>query len=156
MKLYFQPLACSMASRIALYEAGADAEFDQVDRAKKTQAGADFHDVNPMGQVPALALDGGEVLTENAAVLQRIADLNPEAGLAPPAGTAERAKVQQWLNFISTELHKGTFMPLLDAEANDGARDYARAKTERRLAVAAQALATGDWLVGDFSIADAY
>src|SRR5579863_4927731 len=107
MKLYFQPLACSMASRIALYEAGADADFDQVDRTKKTQSGEDFHAINPMGQVPALALEGGEVLTENAAVLQRIADLYPEAKLAPPAGTPERAKVQQWLNFISTELHKG-------------------------------------------------
>ena len=156
MKLYFQPLACSMASRIALYEAGAEAEFDQVTQAKQTQAGADFYAVNPMGMVPVLELESGEVLTENAAVLQRIADLNPEAKLAPPAGTPERAKMQQWLNFISTELHKGTFMPLLDRQSNDGARDYARAKTELRLAVVARALSTSPWLVGDFSVADAY
>ncbi len=157
MKLYFQPLACSMASRIALYEAGADAEFDQVDQgAKRTQNGGDFYAVNPMGQVPVLALESGEVVTENAAVLQRIADLFPQARLAPPAGTPERARLQQWLNFIATELHKGTFVPLLDRKSNEGARDYARAKTELRLGVATRALATGDWLVGDYSVADAY
>src|SRR5688572_4015516 len=100
MQLYFSPMACSMASRIALYEAGADAELVEVDpKTKQTTAGDDFLQVNPLGLVPTLRTDGGDVLTENAAILQYVADLHPVADLAPAGGDA-RVRLQQWLSFI--------------------------------------------------------
>src|SRR5262249_51646476 len=102
MDLYFSPLACSMGARIALYEANAAAGFVEVDaKPKRTMTGADFYEVSPLGLVPAIRTDGGDVLTENAAVLQYIADQFPAAGLAPPSGL-ERARLQQWLCFIGT------------------------------------------------------
>ena len=111
MDLYFAPLACSMSSRIALYEAGAAARFVQVDtRAHRVADGGDFFAVTMQGQVPALATDDGETLTENPAVLQFIADRNPESGLAPPAGSMARYRLQQWLNFVTSELHKVVFI----------------------------------------------
>src|SRR5215510_13354218 len=106
MELFFSPLACSMASRIALYEAGAPATFVEVDpKTKRTLSGIDYLTINPLGLVPALRLDSGEVLLENAAILQHIADRYPESALAPGSGLA-RARLQQWLSFIGTELHK--------------------------------------------------
>ena len=117
MELYFAPLACSLATRIALYESGAEAIFTQVDtKAKKVADGSDFFAVNGMGQVPTLRCDDGELLTENAAVLQYVADRHPDSGLAPADGFA-RYRLQQWLNFITSELHKVVFIPLLDAAA---------------------------------------
>src|SRR5579864_5634873 len=108
MDLYFSPLACSMATRISLYEAGGDARFLEVDPKTKRvlQDNADFKAVNPLGLVPVIRLDDGAVLTENAAILQYVAERFPDAGLG--ANTAnERAQLQRWLCFIGTELHKG-------------------------------------------------
>src|SRR5262249_34968291 len=114
MDLFFSPLACSMASRIALYEAGAGANFIEVDpKSKRALDGLDYFTVNPLGLVPALRLDDGTVLLENAAILQLIADRYPEAGLAPRNGIA-RYRLQQWLSFVGTELHKALFVPLFD------------------------------------------
>jgi glutathione S-transferase len=157
MNLYFAPLACSMASRIALYEAGAAATFTRVDtKAKQTETGADFFAVNPMGQVPTLALDDGSVLTENAAVLQYLADRFPEAELAPAAGSPERYRLQQWLNFVSTELHKATFAPLLDRQSPDGAKAYAKTKAGLRFDVLNRHLSGRQYLLERYSVADMY
>jgi glutathione S-transferase len=157
MHLYFSPLACSMATRIALYEAGADATFVQVDgKAKRTRPdGDDFYAVNPLGLVPALRDDDGTVITENAAVLQYVAERFPAAQLAPTGGLS-RTRLQQWLCFIGTELHKATFGPLLDAKANDGAKAYALEKSGGRLSVVEKHLTGREALLDRFSVADAY
>jgi glutathione S-transferase len=108
MKLYYLTSACSLASNIALREAGLKFELVKVDRhTKKAADGLDFNEVNPKGYVPALTLDNGEVLTENVTVLQYIAERNPAAKLAPPAGTMERYRLMEWLSFINSEVHKG-------------------------------------------------
>src|SRR5258708_6808003 len=134
MELYFAPLACSLATRVALYESNQPATFRQVDtKAKRIAGGADFLAVNPMGQVPTLVTDDGERLTENPAVLQYVADLKPESGLAP-AGGLPRYRLQQWLNFITSELHKVVFIPLLDPKAPEGAQAYPSQNAPHRLA----------------------
>jgi glutathione S-transferase len=157
MDLYFSPLACSMATRIALYEIGAKAGFIMVDtKAKRVEDGSDFLAVNAMGQVPVLRTDEGELLTENPVVLQYVADRHPTSGLAPAAGTAERYRLQQWLNFTTSELHKVVFVPLLDPKANDGAKAYAREKAPARLAHLAKHLEGREFLLDRFTIADAY
>jgi glutathione S-transferase len=108
MKLYFAPGACSLSPHIALREAGLPFDLDQVDLAnKQTKSGADYRTINPKGYVPALQLEDGDVLTEAAMIVQYIADKKPEAKLAPPAGARDRYLLQEWLNFIATELHKG-------------------------------------------------
>jgi glutathione S-transferase len=156
MDLYFAPLACSMATRIALYEAGVDATFISVDtRSKRVADGSDFYAINPMGQVPVLRTDAGELLTENPVVLQYVADRHPASGLAPEGGI-QRYRLQQWLNFITSELHKVVFIPLLDPQSNDGAREYARSKTMTRLRCVNDHLAGRDWLLDSFTVADAY
>ncbi|HEX2887935.1 glutathione binding-like protein [Vineibacter terrae] len=156
MNLYFSPLACSLATRIAIYEAGADARFTSVDtRAKRVEDGSDFLAVNPMGQVPALRTDEGFVLSENTAVLQYVADRFPAAQLAPPTG-AERARLQQWLGFIGTELHKALFVPLLDPTASADVKAYARAKAALRLGILQDRLAAHEFLLDRFTVADAY
>jgi glutathione S-transferase len=156
MDLYFSPLACSMATRIALYEAGHQANFIEVDpKTKKVQNdGSNFLDVNPLGLVPALRTDDGEVLIENAAILQYLADRRPESGLAPQ-GFA-RYRLQQWLSFISSELHKPVFTPLLSANFPDEAKAKAREMAPARFAILEAHLTGRDWLLDDFSIADAY
>jgi glutathione S-transferase len=156
MKLYFSPLACSLATRIALYEAGADARYVEVDGKTKTTAeGVDFRTIHGLGLVPALDLGDGVVLTENAAILQHVAGRFPDAGLAPldPLG---RARLQQWLCFIGTELHKALYVPLLDPKAPEGAKAYALSKVESRLSWLAGQLAGRETLLDRFSIADAY
>lgn len=156
MKLYFAPLACSLASRIALYEAGASAQYTRVDtKTKRDEHGADFLSINPMGQVPALQTDDGTVLTENTAVLQYIADYFPDANLAPLSGL-QRSKLQQWLGFIGTELHKAVFIPLLDATAPAEAKDYAREKIPLRFRILQNHLTGSEFLLDQFTIADAY
>ncbi|QGZ64011.1 glutathione binding-like protein [Paraburkholderia acidisoli] len=165
MDLYFAPLACSLATRIALYEADADADtpinYIQVDTSKKTvvtgnAAGSDFFGINAMGQVPVLREDDGWTLTENAAVLPYVADRFPAARLAPPAGTRERARLHQWLGFIGTELHKGVFVPLLARETDEAVKAYARAKVPRRFNLLEHHLDTRLHLLDTFSVADAY
>ncbi len=159
MDLYFAPLSCSMASRIALYEAGIEAGYHQVTLSTKRLAdGSDYLAVNPMGQVPALKLDDGDVLTEGPAVLQYIADLKPGARLAPPAGTRARNKLQQWLNYIGTEVHKAVFAmvfnPASPPEAKAFARDVLLPARYERLSTH---LKGREFLLDEgFSVADAY
>jgi glutathione S-transferase len=156
MELYFAPLACSMATRIALYEAGARATFVQVDtRAKRVADGSDFLAVNPMGQVPVLRADDGELLTENPVVLQYVADQLPQSGLAPQGGMP-RYRLQQWLNFITSELHKLVFNPLLDPRSTDGAKAFARDKAAQRFGYLNDHLNGRDFLLDRFTVADAY
>jgi glutathione S-transferase len=156
MKLYFSPLACSLSSRIALYEAGADVAFVEVDgKTKRTSDGRDFHDVAPLGLVPVLELDDGTRLTENAAILQYVAEAFPDAGLAP-TDVVGRARLRQWLSFIGTELHKGLFMPLLAKDTTDGAKSFALGKRDSRLELLEQHLEGREWLLDRFSVADAY
>ncbi len=157
MDLYFSPLACSMATRIALYEIGASAGFIQVDtKAKRVEDGSDFLAINDMGQVPVLRTDEGELLTENPVVLQYVADRYPASGLAPAAGTKERYRLQQWLNFTTAELHKAVFSPLLDPKSPDDAKAYARGKAALRLGHLAKHLEGREFLLDRFTIADAY
>ena len=154
-RLYFAPMACSLASRIVAYEAGIELEYVQADTGAKTFAnGGDLRAVNPMGQVPVLELAADVRLTENAAVLQYLAALAPEAGLAPTAGLA-LARLHQWLGFIGTELHKAVFVPLLGS-VEPGAKDEARKKAALRLDVVERHLADRPFLLDRFSIADAY
>ena len=156
MELYFSPLACSMATRIALYEAGGDAIFHAVDtRTKRVADGTDFLAVNPLGQVPVLRTESGEVLTENPAVLQYVADRHPQSGLAPQDGIA-RYRLQQWLNFTTAELHKAVFTPLLDRTSPEGAKTFARDKAASRLAHLDRHLAGRQYLLDCFTVADAY
>jgi len=156
MDLYFSPLACSMASRIAVYEAGANATFIQVDpKAKRTLDGVDYRTVNPLGLVPALRTGSGTVLLENAAILQFIADQHPAARLAPRAGLP-RAQLQQWLSFVGTELHKALFVPLFDKALADTTKAKVLETGSKRLAYVDQRLTGRDFLLDDFSVADAY
>lgn len=156
MKLYFSPFACSLAARITLYEAGAEAEYVEVDPITKTTPdGADYRTIHPLELVPALRLDDGALLTENAAILQHLAERFPQAGLAPtdPLG---RARLQQWLSFVGTELHKAVYFPLLDKRSTPGAKEYALSKADSRLGWVASQLEGREVLLDRFSVADAY
>jgi glutathione S-transferase len=158
MDLYFSPMACSMATRIAAYEAGAPINFIEVDTKatpKRTRDGTPFLTINPMGQVPVLRVDDGELISENVVILQYLADQFPASGLIPPDG-AERRRVQSWLSFISTELHAQTFRVLLAANAPEEAKTLARSSADRRLTVLETHLAGREFLQGRFGIADAY
>ncbi|PMS21978.1 glutathione S-transferase [Trinickia dabaoshanensis] len=156
MELYFSPLACSLATRIAFYEAGYEATYRQVDtKRKRLQDGTDFYEVNPLGQVPVLRTDDGELLFENAAILPYVADRFPSANLAPSGGL-ERARLHQWLGFIGTELHKAVFVPVLDPSANEDVKRYAREDIPLRMQRLQTHLATREWLLDAFSVADIY
>lgn len=158
MDLYFSPMACSMATRIAAYEAGADIRFLKVDtkaRPKRVEDGTEFLTVNALGQVPVLRTDDGELIVENPVILQYIADRFPAAGLIPPDGV-ERRKVQSWLGFIGSELHVGAFTALLNSKAPDGAKAFARERLVERLAYLDAHLKGREFLQGRFSVADAY
>lgn len=159
MKLYYTPGVCSQAVHITLSEMDADYKLEKVDTAtKKTEHGNDYTKVNPLGYVPALELDGGEVLLEAPAILQYLADLKPASGLAPPAGTLERVRLQQQLNFTGSELHK-SFGPFFAPVKPEGAlREQALKKLHSRLDALESSLADGRaFVLGDtFTIADAY
>lgn len=156
MELYFSPLACSLASRIALYEAGADARFIQVDsKTKRTIDGADYRGIYPLGMVPLLRLEDGSLLPEGAAILQYIASRFPDAGLAP-RDDIERARLQQWLGFIGTEIHKTLFNPLFDKSLSEEAKTQVRKKGESRLAYLNDHLTGREFLLDRFTVADAY
>jgi glutathione S-transferase len=157
MDLYFSPLACSMATRIAFYEAGADAGYLEVDPVtKRVRAdGSDFYAINPLGLVPTLRTGDGTILTENAAILQYVAGQFPDSGIGPRDGI-ERAKLQQWLCFIGTELHKGLFVPLLSKIAPAEAKAYALEKGLSRLDYLDHYLDGREFLLDHFSVADAY
>jgi len=156
MDLYYSPLACSMASRIAIYEAGATANFIEVDpKSKLTLDGTDYRTVNPLGLVPALRIDDGAILLENAAILQFIADQNPVAALAPRDGMA-RARLQQWLSFIGTELHKALFVPLFDKALADTTKAKILTTGGKRLDYLDRHLSECAFVLDRFSVADAY
>ena len=156
MDLYFSPLAGSLAARIALYEAGAEARFIEVDpRTKQTPDGSNFAAIFPLGLVPLLRLDDGSLLSENAAVLQYIASRFPESGLAPTEEIA-RARLQQWLGFIGTELHQRLFCVLLDEDAPEGTRTNTLMKSESRLTYLNDHLNNREFLLDHFTVADAY
>jgi glutathione S-transferase len=156
MKLYLAPGACSLASHIALREASLPFDFSKVDlRSRKVDDGSSFETVNPKGYVPALKLDTGEVLTENVALLQYIGDRNPAAKLLPPSGM-ERYRVQEWLAFVSSEVHK-SFSPLFNPTATQDIKDYAKGNVAKRLEWLNGALGSKKYLTGDqFTVADAY
>lgn len=155
MDVYFSPLACSLASRITLYETGQAATFHRVDtKTGKTAAGEDYRAINPKNLVPALRTDDGAVLTENAAILPYLADRRPDAGLAP-TGFA-RYQLQQWLSFIGSELHKWVFTPLLSPTLSAESKAVAKDAAASRLAYLNDHLTGRDWLLDDFSVADAY
>jgi glutathione S-transferase len=156
MQLYFSPLACSLATRISLYEAGAGATYTEVDsKTKLTREGEDFRRVNSLGLVPTLRTEDGEVLTENAAILQYVAGLHPRARLAPEDAKG-RARLQQWLCFIGTEVHKGIFGVLLDPKAPEAAKAYALEKGLSRFDYLEKHLTGREFLLEEFSVADAY
>jgi glutathione S-transferase len=157
MDLYFSPLSCSMATRIALYESGEAANFLEVDPKTKRllSDGSDYCETYSLGLVPSLRTDDGQLLTENAAILQYIADRRPESGLAPrdPIG---RTRLHQWLCFIGTELHKALFVPLLDKKTPSEMKRYVLAKQLSRLDFLDSYLTDRAFLLDDFTIADAY
>ena len=157
MKLYYLTGACSLASNIALRDAGLKFELVKVDRnTRKAADGLDFNEVNPKGYVPVLTLDNGEVLTENVAVLQYIADRNPGAKLAPAAGTMERYRLMEWLSFINSEIHK-SFSPLFNPGMPEEGKQIYRDRLANRFGFVNGELAGKDYVMGDhFTVADAY
>jgi len=157
MKLYIKPGACSLSPHIVLEESGLDYETESVDlKTKRTTSGGDFNQLNPKGYVPALLLDSGELLTEGPAIVQYIADQVPAKKLAPANGTIERYRLQAWLNFIGTELHKSC-SPFFNPASGEEWKKIAGANLERRLGYIDEQLAGKTYLLGeDFSVADAY
>ena len=157
MKLYYAPGACSLAPHIALYETGLPFEIEKVDFAtKKTDRGDDFMQIDPKGYVPTIRLNDGSILTEGGAILQYIADHQPDSGLAPKAGTMERYRLQEWLTFIGTEIHKA-FSPMFNEAASEEVKTNARNLLTKRLGYVETQLVNKPYLMGDtFSVADAY
>ncbi len=157
MKLYYSPGACSLSPHIVLRESGLP--FDLVmasTKTKKLADGSDFNAINPKSQVPVLELDNGQRLTEGPVIVQYIADQAPAKSLIPAAGTMERYRAQEWLNFITSELHKG-FSPLFTPGTPEETKAMARAKLGEKLAWVDQQLAGKPYLMGDtFTVADAY
>ena len=157
MKLYFSPGACSLSPHIVLLESGLPFECEKVDLKQKTTAsGTDFSTINPKGYVPALQLDGGLVLTEGPAIVQYLADQAPARARAPASGTIERYRLQEWLDFISTELHK-QFSPLFDPACESTLRARQVEKIGGRFDWVSKQLGNRDYLMGSaFTVADAY
>jgi glutathione S-transferase len=158
LELYFSPMACSLASRIALMEAGLDARYHPVQLLTKTVVadGNDFRGIAPKGAVPVLVLENGERLTESAAVLQYIADLKPERGLAPRPGDVDRYRLQEWLSFIGAEIHKAFLFPTFWYK-DDGSLAKPRARIAQTLSVPSAHLSNREFLVGhSFTVADAH
>lgn len=158
MKLYYAAGACSLSPHVALREAGVKFDLVRVDfmRGKVLPDGTPFTSVNPKGYVPALELDDGRLLTENASMIQYIADLVPDTKLAPPAGTFERVRFTEWLVFIATELHKG-LGPLYFPKLGDDYKASVLEKLSRRFDVLSSRLSDNKWLMGDtFTVADGY
>ena len=158
LQLYFYPLACSLASRIALMEAGIEARYHLTDIFTKTivDSGVNFLEVAPKGAVPVLELENGARLTESAAVLQYIADAKPERGLATRPGEADRYRLQEWLSFVGTEIHKAFLFPTFWYK-DDGSLAKPRARIAQTLSVPSAHLADREFLVGNsFTVADAH
>ena len=157
MKLFYKSGACSLSPHIVLEESGLDYALEEVDlKAKTLKDGGDYRAVNPKGSVPALQIDEGGVLTEGPAIVQYIADRAGKTDLAPAAGSLERYRLQEWLNFVSSELHK-TFAPLFRPDTPADYQAVARKTLAMKFAVVNEALATNAFLMGKtFTAADAY
>jgi glutathione S-transferase len=157
MKLYYTPGACSLAPHIVAREAGLPVTLEKVDLSKHlTEAGENFRAINPKGYVPAIALKDGSLLTEAAAIIQYLADLEPGAGLAPANGTTERYRLIEWLTFISSEIHKG-FGPLWNPATPEAVKAATKDRLATRFAYLDETLAKQPFLMGEtFTIADAY
>jgi glutathione S-transferase len=158
--LYYAPLSCSLASRIACLESGSAVSFRRVDLgSRRVHEDADFLRYNPMGKVPTLVLDGGTVLTENAAVLTYLADCAPESGLAPPSGSLHRYELLKWLSFVATELHRRVTAQIFALDSPpEGVKEYARRAAAQPLSVLESHLRDRRTLLGGdaFTVADAY
>jgi len=157
MKLYYSPGACSLSPHIVLREGGFDFRLERVDlQSAVTETGTDYKAINPNGYVPALQLDDGQVLTEGPAIVQYLADQVPEKRLAPPAGTMERYRLMEWLNFISTELHKG-FGALFNPKLPDETKAVIKSQLVSRIEHVNQLLSGKTYAMGEtFTVADAY
>lgn len=157
MKLFMSPGTCALNPHIVLHELGIPFEAEAVDiRAHKTQHGNDYYGVNPKGYVPALMLDDGQLLTEGPAITQYLADAHPEKNLVPKPGTLERARLNEWLTFIGTEIHK-SFWPFFALPLTDELKGIYHSILEGRFAHVAKQLEGKDYLLGkNFSVADSY
>ena len=157
MKLYFSPGSCSLSPHIVLREAGLKFDLEQVNnQEKKTKSGVDYWSVNGKGQVPVLELDNGERLTEGAVIVQYLADQKPDAKLLPAAGSMERLRVQEWLNFTASELHK-VYAPIFRPTTPDAFKVLSKETLAKRLEWVNKQLAGKQYLMGDkFTVADAY
>lgn len=157
MKLYYSPGACSLSPHIVALEAGIALQFEKVDgKAKRTESGQDFWQVNPKGYVPALELDNGELLTEGPAIVQYLADLKPESHLAPANGTLARYRLQEMLGYINSEIHK-SYSPLFKPDTPEATRAERKAYLLKRYQLVEDVLAKQPFLLGDtFTTADAY
>jgi glutathione S-transferase len=157
MKLYFAPGACSLSPHIVLREAGYNFELEQVNnQEKKTKSGKDYWGINAKGQVPVLELDNGERITEGPVVVQYLADQKPSSGLAPANGTMERVRVQEGLNFITSEIHK-SFGPIFRPTTPDAFKEISKENLGKRFDWIDKQLAGKQYLTGDkFTVADAY
>jgi glutathione S-transferase len=156
-KLYYSPGACSLSPHIVLREAGLPFQLALAStKTHKLADGSDYYAINPKGYVPLLELDDGQRLSEGPVIVQYIADQVPASGLAPPAGTMARYRLMEWLNFITSELHKG-FSPLFNPATPEDYKTLARAKLSERLRWVDSQLEGKDYLTGDtFTVADAY
>ena len=156
MKLYYSPGACSLSPHIVAREAGLPLTTVRVDtKSKRTEAGEDYRAINPKGYVPLLELDNGVRLSEGPAIVQYLADLAPASNLAPASGTFERYRLQEWLNFVTSEIHK-QFSPLFDPSMPEEAKAKFRDKLAARFDLIAGQLQGRDYLMGSFTVADAY
>ncbi|MCC7348876.1 MAG: glutathione transferase GstA [Variibacter sp.] len=157
MKLYYSPGACSLSPHIVAHECGLALETEKVDnKAKKTASGKDFWQINPKGYVPALEIAPGEVLTEGPAIVQYLADQAPQAKLIPAAGSKERYRVLEWLNFVTSEVHK-SFSPLFRPNTPEDYKPVAKEALANRFNYIDKQLADRKFLMGDqFTVADAY
>ena len=157
LKLYYVPGTCALCPHIVLHEAGVGFTAEKVNpKDKTTEDGQDYNAINPKSYVPALVMNDGQLLTEVAVIVQYIADLVPDKKLAPPAGTLERYRLQETLNFISSEIHKG-YSPLFNPKLSEETKTVFKERLAGRLNIAAQALADKDYLMGKtFTVADAY
>jgi glutathione S-transferase len=156
VKLYYSPGACSMAPHIVLQETGMKYATQAVDLRTHQVAGSDFYKVNPKGSVPTLELDNGQILTEGAVIMQYIADQKPDSGLMPKAGTFERYRAQEWLNFVATEIHKG-FSPLWSDKTPDAMKTIVKENLFKKFDYLNTRLSDSQYLTGSqFTAADAY
>ncbi len=156
MKLFYAPGTCSLSPHIALIESGLKFELEKLDFATKQTSKGDYNKINPKGQVPALMLDNGEVLTEGAVIVQYIADQKPETKLIAKAGTMERYRTQEWLNYIATELHK-SFGPLFSKESPEASKETSKKKLTKGFDYVSEHLKKHDYLMGNhYTVADGY